>query len=71
MSNLATLTNTRKVSLGDILKAAMEDKGLGTRELAYRIGGNCRRQYLQSILKGRIEPTVNMLEKICAALDAA
>lgn len=69
MTDLSTLTASRKVALGDVLREAMKDKGIGTRELCARIGGNCRRQAIQSILSGRVEPTLEMLQRICTALD--
>lgn len=59
------------VTFAEILYAAMQDKGMGTRELAARMGGNVRRQYIQSILKGRCEPTNEMLERIVKAIDEA
>lgn len=67
---LQSLNESRKVAFGDILRAAMQDKEMGTRELASRMGVNVRRQYIQSILHGRIEPTADMLQKICDVLDA-
>lgn len=59
----------RKVAFGDILRAAMDDKQVGTRELAARMGGNVRRQYVQSVLNGRTEPTLDMWGRMCKALD--
>lgn len=61
----------RKIAFGDILKAAMDDKGIGTREMVSRMGGNVRRQYVQSVIAGRVEPTLEMWKRICAALDVA
>lgn len=67
----AALDQARKISFGDILRAAMQDKDVGTRELAARMGGNVRRQYIQSVLHGRIDPTAEMLQRIVTALDEA
>lgn len=59
----------RKVAFGDILREAMRDKQVGTRELAARMGGNVRRQMIQSILSGRVEPSLEMWGRMCKALD--
>lgn len=71
MPDRTARNEARKVALGDILKAAMQDKSMGTRELVARIGGNVRRQYVQSVLSGRVDPTLEMWQKICDALDEA
>lgn len=70
-ANVRESMERRKVALGDILREWMIEKDVGCRELAARMGGNVRRQYIQSVLKGQIEPTAEMLQRIVDALDAA
>lgn len=57
------------VTFGDILRAAMEDKDMGVRQLASMTGLD--RRIIQRALNGREEPRVGVLEKIVAALEAA
>lgn len=57
------------VTFGDILKAAMEDKDMGVRQLASMTGLD--RRIIQRALNGRVEPRVGVLQKIVDALEAA
>lgn len=56
-----------RVTFGDILKAAMEDKGIGVRGLASASGLD--RRIIQRALNGTVEPRVGVLEKIVEALE--
>lgn len=55
------------VTFGDILKAAMEDKGIGVRGLASASGLD--RRIIQRALNGTVEPRAGVLEKIVEALE--
>ncbi len=58
-----------KVGLGDILRAAMKDKGIGIRRLESLSGVN--RRIIQRALKGDQDLRAGTLEKIVAGLDRA
>lgn len=59
----------RKVSLGDILRQARLDKGLGTRMLAAMSG--LRVCTIRQIESGRQECTTDVLKILCETLDKA
>lgn len=57
------------VSLGEILRAAMDDKGLGIRRLESLSGVN--RRTIQRVLKDKVDVRANALKMIIEALDRA
>lgn len=57
----------RKVTMGDILRQARLDKGLGTRMLAAMSG--LRVCTIRQIESGRQECTTDVLRRLCDALD--
>lgn len=69
MTDLSTLTASRKVALGDIMKEARLDKEMGTRQLAAMTGLD--RNLIQAIERGRVDASADVLKLICDALDRA
>lgn len=59
----------RKVTMGDILRQARIDKGLGTRMLAAMSG--LRVCTIRQIESGRQECTMDVLKILCETLDKA
>lgn len=71
MANVRVVDLRHSTPLGHILRAAREDKGLTTGQLARMIDPKLRHRYIQTIENGSVDPTTHMLEKIVAALDRA
>jgi len=55
--------------LGDILRAAREKAGLSQEQVAFRAGVD--RTYVSQLENDKKSPTVQMLFRLCAALNAS